>query len=119
MFFHPKNLKGENNNPWFNILLHTQSIVCAIVDSQCLEYLGYNMYSFGFTRLYLDLRFSIGKNFVHVSEIASVQLCSKLIKFLHKNQHTQKILLYLSSVEHFLNIFGWVQQQSNSKPTKK
>ena len=32
MFFHPKNLKSENNNPWFkpwfNILLHTQSINC-------------------------------------------------------------------------------------------
>ena len=45
MFFHPKNLKSENNNPlfkpWFNILLHTQSIVCATVDSWCLEYLGY------------------------------------------------------------------------------
>ena len=41
MFFLPKNLKSENNNPWFNILLHTQSIVCATVDSQCLEYLGY------------------------------------------------------------------------------
>ena len=41
MFFHPKNLKIENNNPWFNILLHTQSILCATVDSQCLEYLGY------------------------------------------------------------------------------
>ena len=44
MFFHPKNLKSENNNtwfkPWFDILLHTHSIVCAIVDSQCLEYLG-------------------------------------------------------------------------------
>ena len=26
---------------WFNILLHTQSIVCATVDSQRLEYLGY------------------------------------------------------------------------------
>ena len=42
MFFHPK---SENDNPWFkpwfSILLHTQSIVCAIVDSQCLEYLGY------------------------------------------------------------------------------
>ena len=28
MFFHPKNLKSENNDPWlkpwFNILLHTQ-----------------------------------------------------------------------------------------------
>ena len=38
-------MKSENNNPWFkpwfNILLHTQSIVCASVDSQCLEYLGY------------------------------------------------------------------------------
>ena len=37
--------KSEKNNPWFkpwfNILLHTQSIVCATVDSQCLEYLGY------------------------------------------------------------------------------
>ena len=41
MFFHPKNLKSENNNPRFNILLHTQSIVCATVDSQCLEYLVY------------------------------------------------------------------------------
>ena len=44
-FFHPKNLKSESNNPWFkpwfNILLHTQSIVCATVDSQCLEDLGY------------------------------------------------------------------------------
>ena len=42
MFFHPKNLESESNNPWFkpwfNILLHTQSIVCATVDSQCLEY---------------------------------------------------------------------------------
>ena len=38
-------LKSERNNPWFkprfNILLHTQSIVCVTVDSQCfLEYLG-------------------------------------------------------------------------------
>ena len=41
MFFQPKNLKSENNNPCFNILLHIQSIVCATVDSQCLEYLGY------------------------------------------------------------------------------
>ena len=45
MCFQPKNLKSENNNPWFKpwfyILLDTQSIVCATVDSQCLEYLGY------------------------------------------------------------------------------
>ena len=38
-------MKSERNNPWFkpwfNILLHTQSIVCATVNSQCLEYLGY------------------------------------------------------------------------------
>ena len=31
MFFHPKNLQSENDNPWFqpwfNILLHTQSNV--------------------------------------------------------------------------------------------
>ena len=44
MFLHPKNLISENNNPWFkpwfNILLHAQSIMCATVDSQCLEYLG-------------------------------------------------------------------------------
>ena len=43
MFFHPKNLKSNNNNPWFkpcfNILLHTQWIVCATENSQCLEYL--------------------------------------------------------------------------------
>ena len=46
MFFHPKNLKSENNNPWFkpwiNILLHTQATVCATVDIQCLKYLEYN-----------------------------------------------------------------------------
>ena len=45
MFFHPKSMKSENNNPWFkawfNILLHTQSIVWATVDSQCLEKFGY------------------------------------------------------------------------------
>ena len=38
-------LKSETNNPWFipwfNILLHTQSIVCATVLGQCLECLGY------------------------------------------------------------------------------
>ena len=38
-------LKSERNNswfkPWFDILLHTQSIVCATVAGQCLEYLGY------------------------------------------------------------------------------
>ena len=52
MFFQPKNLKSENNDPWFNILLHTQSIVCATVDRQCLEYLGY------ITLVYI-LRYSI------------------------------------------------------------
>ena len=49
MFFHPKNLKIEKDNPWFkpwfNILLHTQSIVCATVDSQCLQNLKYNFAS--------------------------------------------------------------------------
>ena len=39
MSFYQK--KSENNNPRFNILLHTQSIVCATVDSQWLECLGY------------------------------------------------------------------------------
>ena len=38
-------LKSERNNPWFkpwfNILLRTQSIVCATVYGKCLEYLGY------------------------------------------------------------------------------
>ena len=37
-------LESERNNPWFkpwfNILLHTQSIVCATLKGQCLEYLG-------------------------------------------------------------------------------
>ena len=54
MFFTPpKNLKSENNNPWFepwfNILMHTQSIVCATVDSQCLEYiLATGIYNFDY-----------------------------------------------------------------------
>jgi hypothetical protein len=62
MFFHSKNLKSENNNPWFkpwfNILLHTQSIVCATVDSQCLEYLGYITLLF-LTTTIVDFRFHI------------------------------------------------------------
>ena len=49
MFFHQKNLKSENNNPWFkpwsNILRHTQSIVCAPLDSQVFRVLG--IYNFG------------------------------------------------------------------------
>ena len=28
------------NNPWFHSLLKTYTIVCATVDSQCLEYMG-------------------------------------------------------------------------------
>ena len=31
MYFYPKNLKSERNKPWFNFLLHTQSMVCATV----------------------------------------------------------------------------------------
>ena len=42
-------LESERNNPrfkpWFNVLLHTQSIVCATVLGQYLEYLGC-MYNF-------------------------------------------------------------------------
>jgi hypothetical protein len=44
MFFHPKNLKSDNNKPRFNILLHTQSIVCAKVES-VFRVLG--IYNFG------------------------------------------------------------------------
>ena len=49
MFFHPKDLKIENDNPWFklwfNILLHTQSIVCATADTSAFRVLG--IYNFG------------------------------------------------------------------------
>ena len=42
MFFRPENLKREKYNPWFklwfDILMHTQSIMCVTVDSWCLEY---------------------------------------------------------------------------------
>ena len=45
VFFHPKKSWSENDNQWFklwfDILLQTQQIVCATVDSHCLEYLGY------------------------------------------------------------------------------
>ena len=34
-------LKSERNSPWFNILLHPQSIVDATVQDQSLQYLGY------------------------------------------------------------------------------
>ena len=44
-FFKTFLMFGLSNNPWFNILLHTPSIVCATVDSQCSEYLEY-MYNF-------------------------------------------------------------------------
>ena len=47
-------LKSERNNPWFkpwfNILLHTQSIVYATVKGRCLEYLGYTV-KLGFKEL--------------------------------------------------------------------
>ena len=43
-------LKSERNNPRFNILLHTQSILCATVDSQCLEYLGYITLVYSYAR---------------------------------------------------------------------
>ena len=50
-------LKSERNNPWFepwfNILLHTQSIVCATVQGQCLEYLGY--ITLVYSQKYVDL----------------------------------------------------------------
>ena len=45
MFFHPKDLKSENNQSHdlnhYLIFYCTTMIVCATVDSQCLEYLGY------------------------------------------------------------------------------
>ena len=48
MFFQPtwktwkvKIINHDLNPGWFNILLRTQSIVCATLDSHCLEYLGY------------------------------------------------------------------------------
>ena len=34
-------LEKWKKKPWFNILMHTLSIVCATVLGQCLEYLGY------------------------------------------------------------------------------
>ena len=40
--FTPTKLESENNKPWFQPwinVLHNQ--LCATVDSQCLEYLGY------------------------------------------------------------------------------
>ena len=51
MFFHLKNLKSENNDPWyrpwFNIVLNTQSIVCATVDSHCLLFKVLGIHNFG------------------------------------------------------------------------
>ena len=72
MFFHPKDLKSENNNPWFkpwcNILLHTQSIVCATIDSLCLEYI-----------------LNLGKIQNHVSENGSTVELGKKNLFGHRN----------------------------------
>ena len=63
MFFHLKTLKSENNNPCFYILLHTQSIVCATVDSQCSEYLGYITLMSGQKNYTVNKsRSSVGKN---------------------------------------------------------
>ena len=45
MFFSAKK-KSENNNPWFKILLHTQSIVCATVDKSVFRVLG--IYNFDY-----------------------------------------------------------------------
>ena len=46
---HYKCLNLEDKKPFliFNILLHTQLIVCVTVDSQCLEYEGYITFAVG------------------------------------------------------------------------
>ena len=52
MLFHPKNLKSENNTPWFNILLQTQSIVSSAV----FRVLG--IYNFEATTIFFLVFFS-------------------------------------------------------------
>ena len=49
MFFQPKNLKSENNKPWFKPLFNIslRTIVCTTFDSLCLEYLEY-IYNFAY-----------------------------------------------------------------------
>ena len=83
MFFHPKNLKSENNNPWlkpwFNILLHTQSIVCATADTQSLEkVLGiYNFVWKAKKDPYTKLRQAF--MYVSMNQGTQIYLCSDLI----------------------------------------
>ena len=57
-------LERWKNNPWFkpwsNVLLHTQSNVCATVKVQCLEYLGYTLLrSIPFPLLYFCILFAL------------------------------------------------------------
>ena len=44
-----KKITHDLNHDLIYILLHTQSIVCATVDSQCLEYWAYITLQKGFT----------------------------------------------------------------------
>ena len=44
------------------MLLHTQSIVCATVDSQCLEYLGYITLVLFFISLFPFFYFTVGSS---------------------------------------------------------
>ena len=81
MFFHPKNLKSENNNPWFkpwfNILLHTQSIVCATLDSQCLEYLGYMTLILHMYNVHVVSDLNIDKKLVQLVKYVTFDINSK------------------------------------------
>ena len=58
-------LESERKNPWFwpwfNILLHIQSIVGVTISGQCLEYLGYITLPNISKQLKLALKVSAGK----------------------------------------------------------
>ena len=99
MFFHPKNLKSENNKPWFkpwfDILLHTQSIVCAIVDSQCLEYLGY--ITLVVPKVILDAGWSKTVTENWVKKAPSV-------KTILANLETFAYIIFLLGIKHFYKI---------------
>ena len=123
MFFHPKNVKNENNNLWFkswsNILPHTRSIVCATVDSQCLKYLEYNfgvpckfsledqtsskkqdlggpVHYTGWAKLDKTKYWVLNFEFLHTDEITYLQF-DRILKKIEQNPLIQHQLFYVAS----------------------
>ena len=98
-------MKSERNNPWFkpwfNILLHTESIVCETVKGQCLEHLGYITLT--------GYRVSAAKMYLyHGSKIAKLDHIEQ--KF-HKNYENLQKWIFLKTL-----LLSWKYHAQKKRP---